>query len=117
MPSELVVNLAIAVISILLIGFAMVLYFSETHTNIATSAPGYISGVVPGLVFFREKMSRKKGLGMVMKLLAAVLMLVIVGAVFLLLFSGIASDAPSSSNNFAYNIYDALIRNILMVSG
>ena len=108
------IEIAISVVSIVLVASVLFLVFLKTQTDVSTSAPGYVGGALPGLSLLGK---RKKGVELTVNMVATIILVLVGALLFFAIFRGVASGSVKSTGNFFYSIFDAIIKGIPLVGG
>ncbi len=112
-----IVEIAITIIVslILVVSISLIIYWKVAN-EAAAKGPGYtdIVHAIPlmagGLV-----LGRKKGIELTVNLVATIVLLLVGALLVFLIFAGIAAESGSSTGNFFYSMFDAIIRSIPLV--
>ena|SRR3989338_3355115 len=102
-----IIKISIAIIGMAIVAYFMFLIFKKVEVDVASTGVKSITAVVPTLALFR---SRKKGMELTTSLVATIVLVLAVTLMLFLLFASFASDAGSSTGNFFYSIFDAIVR-------
>ena len=103
-----IMQIAVAVIIAAIVAYLMFLMFKRVDPDIVSTGAKQITAVVPTLVFFMPR--HKKGMELTTSLVATIVLVLAVTLMLFLLFASFASDAGSSTGNFFYSIFDAIVR-------
>ena len=103
-----IIKIAIAIIGMAIVAYAMFLIFKKVEVDVAATGAKQITAVVPAIAIFFK--GRKKGMELTTSLVATIVLVLAVTLMLFLLFASFAYDAGSSTVNFFYSIFDAIVR-------
>lgn len=101
------IKIAITIIGMAVVAIALFLIYKKVEADVAATGPTTITAVVPTLVFFH---GRKKGIELTTNLVATIVLVLAVTLMLFLIFASFAADAGSSTGNFFYSVFDAIMR-------
>lgn len=113
-----VVEIAITVVSMVVVASVLFLVFLKTQNDVSSSGPRAINGVIQTFVLFGPfAKGRKKGIELSVNLVATIILLLAGAVVLFVLFSSVAVEQGGSIGTFVFNMFDVIVGHIPLVGG